>query len=521
MPYKFSVKKQSILRPLPSFNNKEAINVRYPLLIPHATAHIYWDGAELVYDVEEPLLEQEDADRIELLKFNLTEKFQFLENVEKNDFMDVLEKAVKEVLKELNLDKNIDEKKYNKFMYYIYRDFFGCNQIEPLLHDLYIEDIECNGVNEPVYIVHRLYENMKTSVIFHEVEELRDFVEKLAQKSGKYVSYAQPLLDSSLPDGSRINATYSDDVTTRGPSFTIRRFNKEPLTPIDLINNGTASADVFAYLWLILQYKFNLMIIGETSSGKTTLLNSVADFIPDEARLCSIEDTRELNLVHSNWLPSVARTGVRSDFGDVTLFDLLKESFRQNPDYVIVGEARGKEAYVMFQGMASGHPTLSTFHAEDMNRLLRRLENPPINLPDTLLEVLDVVVKVTHIKTSESNYRQITEVDEVYGVEKEKNLKKKAFIKFVPSESDYKVDKASYMIDKISELNNLSREEIFAELDKRSLLLQKMVKHGVKGYKDFASIINRYYKTPENVLKEWGVQVNAEKNSGRKASRKE
>jgi len=194
-----------------------------------------------------------------------------------------------------------------------------------------------------------------------------------------------------LPDGSRVNATYTKDITSKGPTFTIRKFTKKPWTPIQLVGFNTLSPEMLAYLWILVQYKMNLLITGGTASGKTTLLNAVAFFIPPEARVVSIEDTRELNLPRENWLPSVSRTSTgANEKNDITLFTLLKSSFRQNPDYVIVGEVRGKEASVLFQGMASGHSSISTMHADSVDTLIKRLETPPIELSPTLVNVLDL-----------------------------------------------------------------------------------------------------------------------------------
>ncbi|MBI2142027.1 type II/IV secretion system ATPase subunit, partial [Candidatus Woesearchaeota archaeon] len=346
---------------LPDIKYKTSINVRYPLLPPYAFAHVYWDEEkkELVYNVEEYKLTDTETELLKLIQLGLEEmiNISFMYAAKSNLILKYLEKNVQSIL--LELGAKVSRKSYMKIMYYIYRDFIGLNEIEPLLNDYYIEDIECNGVGSPVYIVHRKYQNMRTNIIYQEPKKLIDFVEKLAQKTGRYVSFAKPLLDGTLPDGSRVNATYTSDVTTHGPTFTIRKFTKEPLTPVHLIGYGTASPELFAYFWLVVEHKFNIMVIGETASGKTTFLNCVLQFVPTESRIVSIEDTRELSLAHENWIPSVSRSGfgipniLGKQYGEVTLFDLLKETFRQNPDYVVVGEVRGKETYVLFQGMAS------------------------------------------------------------------------------------------------------------------------------------------------------------------------
>ncbi|MBW3017154.1 Flp pilus assembly complex ATPase component TadA, partial [Candidatus Woesearchaeota archaeon] len=366
----FNIDLRPKLIELPEMKDMKNLNIKYPLIAPYAYAHIFWDDEsnELVYFVEEPELTDKDKELLTTIKKGIEEMLTVsFTKLSPSKLIKYIEENVKALLEELAVP--VPKETYLKLMYYVYRDFIGLNEIEPLLRDYYIEDIECNGMGYPIYIVHRKYENIRTNIIYQDMEALADFVEKLAQKTGRYVSYANPLLDGALPDGSRVNATYTKDITTRGPTFTIRKFTKEPWTAIHLIGYGTASPEMMAYLWIAIQHRFNVMVIGETASGKTTFLNTIVHFIPPKSRIVSIEDTRELNLAHSNWLPSVSRAGFGMPtlaggerYGEVSLFDLLKETFRQNPDYVIVGEARGAEASVLFQGMASGHPSFSTFH---------------------------------------------------------------------------------------------------------------------------------------------------------------
>ncbi len=348
---------------IPSFPDveKEKINIKYPLIPPYAYAHIFWDSQnkELVYFIEEPALNQEQQRILGILEDGIKEliNISFIAVKSNETIIKYLEKNLRVLLNELRIEISRDS--YLKIMYYIYRNFVGFNEIEPLLNDYFIEDIECNGLNSPIYIVHRKYRNLRTNIVFTNLENLTSFVEKLAQKCGQYISYANPLLDGALPDGSRANATFTEDISSKGPTFTIRKFTKRPWTPTKLIQMGTASPQIFAYLWLLIEYEMNIMVIGGTGSGKTTFLNALTFFIPPQARIVSIEDTKELNIEHENWLPSIARAGVGltnlvgQKYGEVSLFALLKESFRQNPDYVIIGEVRGEEAYVLFQGMAS------------------------------------------------------------------------------------------------------------------------------------------------------------------------
>ncbi|MBN1502988.1 Flp pilus assembly complex ATPase component TadA [Candidatus Woesearchaeota archaeon] len=499
---------------LPDIRERSSINIRYPLLKPYAYAHIFWDEkeSELVYFVEEPKLLPAEREILRLIQLALEEmiNISYTHASKMNLVIQYLERNVQAILVELGT--KVSRETYLKLMYYLFRDSVGLNRIEPLLHDYYIEDIECNGLNFPLYVVHRKFENMRTNILYRNPQELSDFVEKLAQKCGRYVSYAKPLLDGTLPDGSRVNATYTEDITTRGPTFTIRKFTKDPWTPIHLINFGTAPAIVFAYIWLVIENKSNIMVVGETASGKTTFLNSILSFIPPDARICSIEDTRELNLAHENWMPSVTRTGfgipnlIGREYGEVTLFDLLKESFRQNPDYVIVGEVRGKEAFVLFQGMASGHSSFGTFHAGSVETLVRRLETPPINLSPSLIESLDIVCVMTHLKEVDKNIRRIKQLVEVQSVEREIGQVNKN-IAFTWNPVNDTIDQSGEltMIQKISQKTGASVEELTNEIETRARLLEIMAEQKIEGFKSVNEIIKSYYVKRDLVLKKFNL----------------
>ena len=268
----------------------EGIDVKYPLIPPYVYAHVFWDKEqkEFVYFIEEPKLNPEEKKILELVEQGIKEliNISFIGTKEGETIIKYLEKNIDILLAELGV--KITEESYLKLMYYIYRDFVGLNEIEPLLWDYFIEDIECNGTNSPLYIVHRKYRNLRTNITYTSMERLANFVEKLAQKCGKYISYATPLPDGSLPDGSRVQATYATDIASRGPTFTIRKFTKEPWAPTMLIQLGSVSPEILAYLWILIEYGGNVMVIGGTASGKTTMLNALLFFISPQAKIVNI-----------------------------------------------------------------------------------------------------------------------------------------------------------------------------------------------------------------------------------------
>lgn len=493
---------------LPRTEDKTKINVRYVLVAPYVSAHIYWDNKshELVYDIEEPILQPQEQDaltRIEHALFELININVVVENTIEATTA-YIDKTARLLLEELNIP--IDMASYKKIYYYLFRDFIGLNEVDPLLRDYYIEDIECNGVNTPIYIIHRVYRNLRTNVFLRDMERAASFVEKLAQRSGRYVSYAQPLLDGSLPDGSRVNATYTKDVTSRGPTFTIRKFTNVPWTPTQLISFNTASPEMLAYFWLLIQYKASLLVAGGTASGKTTLLNALAFFIPPEARVVSIEDTREINLPRENWLPAVARTSIGvGKVGEVDLFALLKNSFRQTPDYVIVGEVRGKEAFVLFQGMASGHSSMSTMHADSVDTLIRRLQTPPIELSPTLVNSLDCVAIATHAVVKNHETRKIREVVEIVNVNNDGTALINTPMVWDPAQDAFFFKKQSKVFEKISARQGIALDTLYQEFLTRAKLLYELYRQKIFGFEEVQKVVNDYYKNPQEVLKKYKI----------------
>ena len=494
--------------PLPRIEDKTKINIRYTVISPYVSVHIYWNKkyGELMYEVEEPRLD--DAEKANLQ--NIEESLKELVDVEvvvKKDpqaIIEYIDSSARGLIEELGL--NISEQSYRKIFYYLYRDFVGLNEIEPIIKDYFIEDIECNGLETPLYVVHRIYRNMRTNVVYKSIDNLSNFVEKIAQRCGKYVSYASPLLDGSLPDGSRVNATYTKDISSRGPTFTIRKFTKIPWTPVQLLNMGTLSPEMLAYFWLLLEHKSNVLIAGGTASGKTTLLNAIAFFIPPEARVVSIEDTRELNLPRENWLPSVARMAVGTQkIGEVDLFALLKSSFRQNPDYVIVGEVRGKEAFVLFQGMASGHSSLGTIHADSVDTLIKRLETPPIELSPTLINILDSVAIMTHAVIGKEETRKLREIVEIVNVDPKGVALTNTPFMWNAKDNAFYFKKDSKVFQKISRRTGISIEELNREFTIRSKLLYEMQQRKIFDFTQTQKLINQYHKNPEAVLGAFGL----------------
>ncbi len=505
---RFEIKKPELKLKLPDIKKARKIHITYPLIEPFAFADIRWDeeSKDLVYCVIEPKLNEKEKELLEKISQGLIE----IMEVGLSSFKDTskalehLENNVKKIIRDFGL--KLTQAQYLKVMYYIYRNFVGYDEIEPLLQDPFIEDISCDGVKIPIYVVHRKYGSLRTNIVFDKEERLKDFIVKLAERCGRYVSYAEPILAGTLPDGSRVSATLAPDVTTKGPVFTIRKFTEKPFSPIEQIELKTASPEILAYLWYLIENKSSILIVGGTATGKTSFLNTLCTFILPEAKIVSIEDTRELKIPHEHWIPGLARVGfgipkpTGEKYGEVTLFDLLRESFRQNPDYVIVGEVRGKETYVMFQGMSSGHPSLSTFHAGSVDSVIKRLTTPPIELSPTLLESLDLIIVMTHAKEKGKSARRIKEIVEIVSVDpKTFEVNTNVVFRWNPALDEYEKVNESLKVKKIALLKGADLEKEIMEIKRREEFLKFLLKNGIRDYDEVAKFIVAYYKEPEKI----------------------
>ncbi len=508
LPIVFNKLPEDIKRTIPvewTPTDFKSVDERYPLIPPHAYAHIFWkeDENTLVYYVEEPPLTKEDQTLLERIRSLLIDIIDMsaYDLIRTGSAEEYISKKFDEVVDEYGF--KLTQMQRERLRYYILRDFVGLERIEPLMRDPQLEDISCIGPGVPIYVYHRHYGSLKTNIVFDDPDDLNRFIVKLAQMCGRHVSVAEPLLQGALPDGSRVQATYAitKDISTKGSSFSIRKFTKDPLTITDLMRFGTLPSLLAAYLWLAVERGQSILIAGGTATGKTTLLNTLALFIPPEAKVISIEDTPELRLPHEHWSQKIARETER---GGVTMFDLLKAALRERPDYIVVGEVRGKEAYVLFQGMATGHPGLATIHAEDMDTLVDRLTTPPISLPVSLLHSLDIIIFMTKARVGSVDVRRIREIYEVTGVDiSEKRPLVNKLVRWIPAEDKFEfVSDRSVVVDRIVENTGISAESIWSEIRRRQRVLEYLKNKNIRYYKDVGRIIARYYRDPEGVLEE-------------------
>jgi len=389
-----------------------------------------------------------------------------------------------------------------KILYHAERDLVGFGQIDPLMRDPNIEDISCDGVKKPVYVWHRNYESIETNVQFENDETLDNMVVKLVHMAGKHVSSAFPIVDASLPGKHRLAVCYRREITPFGTAFTIRKFREDPYSIIDLINIGTFSEEMAAYLWIALDNRSSVMVLGGTAAGKTTALNSLACLIRPGSKIITIEETAELNLPLENWVSLIARQSYGlggSGVGEVALFDLVKTSMRHRPDVLVVGEIRGQEAYVLFQALATGHGGLATMHAENLDSAVKRLTSKPMDISPAYIPLMNIVFSVQRVHLTKNDvkraYRRVITVNEIADYEDYRTS-----FKWHPSQDIHVPElQDSLILSSISERQGISKNDLLEELNRRKDVLHWMRERNIRSYKDVAAIIAEYYARPKQI----------------------
>jgi len=480
---------------------------RYSLNEQSAFANIVRDPSRgnLTYLVEEPKLSQDDVLQLERLKGLLMEVLDvhMMKLDSKDAARDYLAQKAEAVLEHYGF--KLDKAAKDRLLYYMLRDNLGFGKIDPLMHDPSIEDISCDGTGINIYVWHRKYEYVPTNVRFETTEELNSYALRLAYLCGSHVSIAQPMLDSSLPEGSRLNLTYGTEITRRGSTFTIRKFKADPLTIIDLIGYNTVSAEVAAYFWYAVENRVSIMVSGGIAAGKTTMLNCLSMFIKPDMKIVSIEDTPELNLPHENWIPATTRAhiGLGTEATDIGLFELLKASLRQRPDYIIVGEVRGAEAYTLFQAMSTGHLGMSTLHAESVESAVYRLESEPMNVPRTLISGIDIITIQKRVEHVDKPTRRTVTSSEIIGLDpRSKEILTNEVFKWNPAKDTFEYTGRSYLVERIAEKKGITTDAANEEIQHRMRVLEWMRTRNVRKYLDVSDVIRRYYEDPGRVYKE-------------------
>ncbi len=462
----------------------------YPLNAPFSYAWIFQDDAEgsFFYVVDELPMSKEEREAYKRFK-NILEYELKAPRIDET-LADSFHRQLPDIIAEhQEAMEGVNQVGRRKIVYYLEKDLIGYGKIDGLISDPLIEDISCLGIGKPVYIYHRKYANAKTNIVFADEEELDDFITRLVHRQGKHVSIAHPIVDLSLPGKHRLAVSFGKETTPAGTSFTIRKFKEDPLTIVDLIMNETIDESIAAYLWLLMENKMSVMVVGPTGAGKTTALNAIACLVRPDFKMISVEEVQEINLPQENWVSTIARTGFGGDSeGEVTLYDLIKSAVRHRPALILVGEIRGEEAYVLFQALATGHGGLCTMHADDVETVIKRLTQPPMNIPENILSLMNCVIVVKQVNTSGINMherkassRKFVSVNEIDNL----GMPHEVFSYNLSSDSfSQNIDK-SYLLAKIAKTTDVPLLVVQQELERRKQILLSMVE---KNLRDFRSV---------------------------------
>ena len=449
------------------------------------------------YFVNEVELTEEQFDTYERIVRILSKEFKSPqgEHIDPRDY--VFEQA--EIIAEKyhrSLGKHTIEE-WDQIFYYVVRDLIGYGPLQAISEDPDIEDISCNGVDMPIYVWHRRFESIPTNIMFTSHQALNDFIVKLAHKSAKHISSAQPVLDAMLPEKHRLAATFMKEVSLKGSTFCIRKFRAEPYSVVDLIKIGTLNERIAAYFWFILEHKKSFMIVGGTGAGKTSMLNALLSLMSQNDKIVTVEEVPELSPPVSNWTQLHSRESF--NFGDgpsgsISLFDLIKVSLRYRPDYVIVGEIRGEEAYVLFQALATGHGGLCTMHADSIDRVVKRLTSPPMNVSEVYIPLMNIALYIQRVelpnKKDDLNFgRRVRTVSEIAEFDNYIEVSR-----WDPRKDVFNTwFKDSFILQQISTQSSMSMKDILEEIDRRESFIEEIVKSGVRNQSEVAEKILSYY----------------------------
>lgn len=484
-------------------------NLIYPTNVNDLFIHIYPDpkGARDCYIAVEPLLTVPLNGLVKKVEDKLLDLAEKIGQAAEDERKKVLLEAVDTICTTTPENKAskllVTERELEALKYRFVRDKLGLGILQPLLEDPYIEDISCSGLGN-IFIEHKIFKSLKSSLYFPSHEDLDDFVIQMGERIRKPVTLRNPIVDATLPDGSRINIVYGRDIAKRGSNFTIRKFSDDVISVLNLVEFGSMNYLIAAYLWLAIECDLNVFVVGATASGKTTLLNALTTFIKPNAKIVTIEDTPELQVPHANWVREVVRQMSKDNkSGGVDMFDLLKAALRQRPDRILIGEIRGVEGNIAFQAMQTGHGVMATFHASSVQKVIQRLTGEPINVPKVNIDNLDLVVIQSAVRAPDgSSVRRIVSVNEIVDYDSASNT-----FSFITAfrwraEDDvfeFPGDMNSFVLEqKVAAKRGLpesKRRSIYSDLRKRAVILEKIHKRGgATSFDKLFEVISEAYK---------------------------
>jgi len=505
-------------------------NIIYPVGDP-IFIHIYRPNGYYYVVIEPPLLQEMEEKYEKMLELMLKYATRF-ETPEKKEEFEILidklinaitvveEKEKRRLFKRLEFEKvHVTKEELEVLRYHIKKNILENGKIEPLIRDPYIEDIHCVGTND-IHITHKLFGMVRTNIRFTRIGEIDEFLRNMTERIGHPVSDARPVVDAALPDGSRLNVVYSEDVSIRGPSFTIRKFSEKPYTLPRLVAWNTMNAEMAGFLWLCVENGINAFVCGETASGKTTTLNALIPFINHKYKVYSAEDTPEIISPHKVWQRMLTRESVEES-ARVELYDLLRAALRSRPNYIIVGEIRGKEGFVAFQAMQTGHYVLSTFHAPSVKQLIQRFVGDPINIPERFMDNLNLVIFQQNVYEGGRVMRRCISIDEILKYSKEKGgvLTRNMFM-WEPDRDQFffnGINNSYILEEKIApRLKYKDKAMVYRDLEARAKAIEMLVERKIFDYDVLNRILDEYFernidsiRNPQEFLQEFERLVKA------------
>ena len=439
-----------------------------------------------------------DAIKDEISKLTPIEQREIVrEDIERG--FDIRHKVIASVLQQ---DIAPEKKVLDVMCGIILREMYGLGEIEILIADDLLEEVIINSSHQPIAVYHRKYGWLKTNIQLKTEEEVENYASQIARKIGKQISLLNPILDAHLISGDRVNSTLFP-ISTVGNTLTLRLFARNPWTIVGFLDkeNRVLTVEMAALLWQAVHYEMNVLISGGTASGKTSALNAIVSLVPNFQRVISIEDTRELALpsYQWNWIPLVTRPANPEGLGEITMLDLVVNALRMRPDRIVMGEIRRKrEAEVLFEAMHTGHSVYATMHADTGSQVIKRLIEPPIEVPASQVE--DVHLIMVQYRDRRKNIRKTLEISEVALGPSGPELNH--IYNWRPRVDQFQlVRPPRRYIEQMNLHTGMTEKEINEDQEEKKSILNWMYEQRLHQIEDVGAIMKIYYSDKDSLLK--------------------